>query len=203
MKVYKIVNSFIDENTYIIYENDSCIIVDPGSDVDKVFSFIEEHQLKKVYIYLTHAHVDHIIGVSAIQEKYNAPVYLYEDELDLLKNPRSNLAKRVNVDIDIKNVTTFKDKIEIPGFDIKFHHVPGHTSGHTMLEVSKLKAIFTGDFIFYREVGRCDLPTSNINDMYNSLDYLITLNPEFILYPGHGQSTTIKDEKMYNRYINR
>lgn len=203
MKLHRIVNSFIDENTYIIYENNSCIIVDPGSDVEKVFSFIEENKIDKVYIYLTHAHVDHIIGVKDIQDKYNAPVYLYEDELDLLKNPRSNLAKRMNLQIEINNVTTFKDKLEIPGFEIKFHHVPGHTSGHTMLEVNKLKAIFTGDFIFYHEIGRCDLPTSSISDMYNSLDYLITLNPELILYPGHGQSTTIKEEKKNNRYINR
>ncbi len=203
MKFEMIQNSFIDENTYIIYENDSCIIVDPGSDVAKVDAFIQEHDIKNVYIYLTHAHIDHIIGVPEIQERYNAPVYIYEPELEILENPRYTLANRVNETIKIENIITFKDELKIPGFNLKFHHVPGHTRGHTMLEVPKLNAIFTGDFVFQHEIGRCDLPTGSLKDMYSSLDYLITLNPELKLYPGHGPATTIKDEKKYNPYINR
>ena len=204
MKFERIVNSFIDENTYIIYENDTCIIVDPGSDFEKIDGVIQEHGFKNIYIYLTHAHIDHVASCEKLVAKYNCPIYTHELELPLLQKPIKGMTLIFDKDIEVKNAIGIKDKLDIPGFDLIIHHVPGHTHGHSMLEVPKLNALFTGDFVFYHEIGRCDLPTGDIYEMYDSLDNKLALmNPKLEIYPGHGQSSTVGEEIKHNPYMNR
>ena len=203
MKVEIIVNSFIDENTYIIYENDTCIIVDPGSDFSRMVAFIEEKELKNINIYLTHSHFDHVLSVNDLVERYNCPVYTHEFELEALEKPNINMSSSFSKEIVIKGAIGIKDSLPISHFENVIYHVPGHTYGHSMLEIKKLNALFAGDFVFYHEIGRCDLPTGSLQDMYNSLDFLATLNPKLIIYPGHGQITNVAEEIKYNPYMNR
>ncbi|MDL2211988.1 MBL fold metallo-hydrolase [Erysipelotrichaceae bacterium OttesenSCG-928-M19] len=203
MKVEKIVNSFIDENTYFIYENKVCLIVDPGSDFERIDAFIQEQEFDKIYIYLTHAHPDHIASCQALYDKYHCPVYTHELELDLLKQPIKNLSASFDEDMVIDYAQGKTTSLDIPEIETKLYHVPGHTHGHSMIEVVKLNALFVGDFVFYHEIGRCDLPTSDINEMYESLDKLVLMDPKLAIYPGHGQMTTLKEEIAHNPYINR
>ncbi|MDF9866889.1 hydroxyacylglutathione hydrolase [Bacilli bacterium PM5-3] len=205
MKVERVVNSFIEENTFIIYENDTCIIVDPGSDFNKIDFVIQENNLKNINIYLTHGHIDHIVSVNDISKKYDAPVFIHELEIPLLKKPSENMSTMFyDRDIEVKNAIGVKDKLDIPALgELNVYHTPGHTYGHSMLEVKKINTLFTGDFVFYHEIGRCDLPTGSIDDMYNSLDKLKTFNPKLEICPGHGQYSSVGEEIKYNPYMNR
>ena len=203
MKFKKIENSYISENTYVIYEADTALIVDPGSNFEQIDQVLIDNEIKNINIYLTHGHVDHIKSVNDFVSKYNCPVYVYEDEIQLLESPTMNMSSKMGGDIVVKNAIGIKDTIDISGWDLKVYHVPGHTSGHSMLYVKKINALFTGDFIFLNEIGRCDLPTSSLDKMYESLDTLVNFDPKIEIYPGHGQATSIGYELKNNKYINR
>ena len=202
MKVETCLNSFIDENTYIISQDDTCIVVDPGSDFQKMARYIDDNNLKNVIVYLTHGHVDHIFSVKQFQEKYKSPVYTHIKELDLLSDPHKNMSDDYG-NIKITDAIGITDTFDVPGFTLKVHHVPGHTHGHSMLEVEELHSLFTGDFVFRYEIGRCDLPTGSLKEMYQSLDMLKTMDNNLKIYPGHGPTSSVRDEIKNNRYMNR
>lgn len=202
MKVQKIVNDLVDENTYLIFNDDSVIVVDPGSNYTQIKKAIDKKKIKKVYVYLTHAHYDHIVSVPALQADYQALVYIHEEELALAQEPRLNLSVNFDHNITLNNITTFKDELAIPGFDLHIYHVPGHTKGHTMLEVKDIKSLFTGDFLFKGDIGRTDLPTGDFSTMQNSLKILPTLGHSLIVYPGHYDNSTVGEELKNNPYLN-
>lgn len=201
MKVQKIVNDLFDENTYLIFNDDSVIVVDPGSNYDEMKKLIDKKKVEKIYLYLTHGHYDHMVSVPALQNEYQAPLYIHEDELALAQEPRLNGSVKLEHEIVLDNVTTFKDALKIPGFDLKVYHVPGHTQGHTMLEVKDLKALFTGDFLFKGDIGRTDLPTGNFQTMQKSLKILPKLGHSLVVYPGHYDNSTVGEELKNNPYL--
>lgn len=201
MNVKKIVNDLFDENTYLIFNQDSVIVVDPGSNYEEMKKLIDKNNVKNVYVYLTHAHYDHMISVQNLQDDYDAPVFIHEQELAATQDPNLNGSVRFTREIVLDNVTTFKDELLIPGFDLKVYHVPGHTKGHTMLEVVDLKTLFTGDFIFKGDIGRTDLPTGNFKDIQKSLKHLMSLNHALLIYPGHYDNSSIRDEIKNNPYL--
>lgn len=203
MKVYRIENSLLQENTYIIYENKKALVIDPGSDFGRMKQFIDENQFQEVAIYLTHGHYDHILSTKKLIEEYQAKVYSYEKEIEVLENANYNMSLMFNEKIELEEVIPLQETLLYFEQPITIYHVPGHTQGHSMLEVKPLKALFTGDFIFAREIGRCDLPTGSLKQMYESLDKLALMNPNLTIYPGHGPSTTLKEELKHNPYLNR
>lgn len=203
MKLYRIENSLLQENTYIIYENDKALIIDPGSDFNVMKQFIDENQFNEVAIYLTHGHYDHILSCQKLIEEYHAKVYTYEKEVEVLENANYNMSLMFNEKVILENIIPLQETLKYFEQPITIYHVPGHTQGHSMLEVKPLKALFTGDFIFAREIGRCDLPTGSLQQMYESLDKLSLMDPSLTIYPGHGPSTTLKEELKYNPYLNR
>ncbi|MDR3215250.1 MAG: MBL fold metallo-hydrolase [Bacilli bacterium] len=203
MKFNLIINSFIDENTYIIYDNNTALIIDPGSDFNKIDTFLKEHDLINISIYLTHSHIDHILSCDKLVFKYNAPIYVHKDEIDLLFDEKQNMSAMYD-NINIKDAIAIENILKIKCLGtFNIYHVPGHTKGHSMLEAKELNALFSGDFVFYHEIGRCDLPTGNYNIMLDSLDILKTFTTDYDIYPGHGPQTSIKDELKHNPYIRR
>lgn len=203
MKYLRIINSFIDENTYFIYENDFCLIVDPGSDFAEMVKIIEENQFKRISIYLTHGHSDHVASVPDLVEKYNCPVYTHKLEIPLLEKASLNLSTNFNKELEINYAIGIENELVIDNYHFILYHTPGHTHGHSMLEVKELNALFTGDFIFRHEIGRCDLPTGSLEEMYESLDRLALMDPSLKIYSGHGDMSDLKDELKNNRYLNR
>lgn len=201
MKVQKIVNDLFDENTYLIFNDDSVIVVDPGSNYHEMKKAIDKKKVKNVYLYLTHAHYDHMVSVSALQDEYQAPLYIHEEELALAQEPRLNLSVNFDHEIVLDNISTFKDELAIPGFALKVYHVPGHTQGHSMLEVKDIKGLFTGDFLFKGDIGRTDLPTGNFPTMQNSLKILPKLGHSLVVYPGHYDNSTVGEELKSNPYL--
>lgn len=202
LKKIKIPIKFVGEtNCYIITDEiqKESMVIDPAGDVDKIIENIENLDSKLKYIYLTHCHADHIMGVNELRQKKGGKVLIH-------RNGRNNLKERVPILADyigIPEVYLQEDSIVDEGDtlhigDLKFEVIftPGHTNDGTSLYCKEKGMLFSGDTLFKGAWGRVDLPTSNLDDIMNSImKKILTLPDETIVYPGHGKSTRIKDEK--------
>ena len=175
MEIKKIVTGALEENCYVLSNNGTCLIVDPGSDSKKIKELVGENKI--IGVLVTHAHFDHI---GALRDFLNM-------------NRRLKIFKKSNLsDLKEVEVGTFKF---IPIF------TPGHSSDSVTFYFKDENAMFVGDFIFRDTVGRCDLPTSNSVDMDKSIEKIKAYDGNICLYPGHGDETTLGREKEYNLYF--
>lgn len=201
MEVLKIETRRLVENIYIIIEGDGAIIIDPGYEFDSLVDLIENRDLKLEKILLTHGHGDHIGSCEQLRAKYNTPVYAHEKERELLLDPNLNLSSAMYGDISLEADFYVNEDSEVYFNDhkIEFIYTPGHTIGSQCIKIGQ--NLFTGDTLFRNSIGRTDLPTSNPEDMKNSLEKIKLLDDELIVYPGHNSSSTIGDEKKYNQFL--
>ncbi|WP_237036205.1 MBL fold metallo-hydrolase [Mediannikoviicoccus vaginalis] len=201
MEVLKIETRRLVENIYIIIEGDGAIIIDPGYEFDSLVDLIENRDLKLEKILLTHGHGDHIGSCEQLRAKYNTPVYAHEKERELLLDPNLNLSAAMYGDISLEADFYVNEDSEVYFNDhkIEFIYTPGHTIGSQCIKIGQ--NLFTGDTLFRNSIGRTDLPTSNPEDMKNSLEKIKLLDDELIVYPGHNSSSTIGDEKKYNQFL--
>jgi hydroxyacylglutathione hydrolase len=171
-------------NCYII---DKKIIIDPGINATK---WVNENVENPKAILLTHGHFDHIWSVAELQKKYNIPVYIHKNDEFMLSNDIFNTnVPKAKADVLIK-----KDKtIKIDDIEISFKHFPGHTPGSMTIEIENI--MFSGDFIFNGSIGRVDFPYSSPAEMKKSLHKFLEIKNDKIIYPGHGEKTTIKKEQ--------
>ena len=183
------------ENTYIITENERSVVIDPGLDFDEILKNAEKIE----YILLTHCHFDHIETLVSLKEKTGAKIVF--SDVNNLNNEDINLSKMVYG----KNIGTEPDILVSDGENLEFLNIkciktPGHTScGMCYLLENNL---FSGDTLFSKSVGRWDLPTGDFKTLKNSiLKKLYTLPDETVVFPGHGESTTIGEEKKFNSVI--
>ena len=188
----------LSTNCYIIYDNNECIVIDPGYPDDKISDFIDDNELKIKFIYLTHCHFDHILGAKWLQDKYNVDICCLDKEFNNINDENVNLSlqmlgKKVSFECD---KTFFEnDEFDVGNLNFKVIHTPGHTSGGSVLYGNGI--LISGDTLFSDCFGRCDLPTSNISQIIKSIkEKLYILPPETIIYPGHGESCTIGNRKL-------
>lgn len=172
MKIDIVKVGYLEENCYIVSNNDKCLVIDPGDESDKIIESIGNK--KVIAILITHHHFDHIGALEEIKNKYNVEVYDY-----------SNLKEGTNIIDDFK-------------FDVIYN--PGHTSDSISFYFKEDNIMFVGDFIFKDTVGRCDLGGSII-DMKNSINKLKEYHEDIIIYSGHGDKTTLNYEKENNPYF--
>lgn len=170
MRVSSLVVGSLRENTYILEKGSSVLVVDPGSDYDKIMDVIGNREVCGILI--THSHFDHIGAL-----KYFTDVQIYK--FDSLKE------KEYKID-DFK-------------FEVIFN--PGHSSDSVSFYFREDNVLFSGDFIFKNSIGRCDLDTGDINLMRESIDKIKRYDDDIVIYPGHGDKTTLFYEKMYNPYF--
>lgn len=166
MNIKNIVVGPLETNCYIIEENDKCIVIDPGDEFTKIDECIEK---ELIAILVTHRHFDHIGALKPLINKYKIPVYDY-----------SNLKEGIN---------------KIDNFTFEVIYTPGHTSDSVTYYFSKDNIMFTGDFIFFESIGRCDLPTGNFSKMQKSISKIVEYCDKIDIYPGHGIKTTLGYEK--------
>ncbi len=179
-------------NTYLIINNDEALVVDPTIGLDKYINDINNYKIKGVL--LTHGHIDHIATVNL----FDCKVYIYEDEVNKLYNNHLNLCDMFGYDFQFENHEIVKlknnDVILFSGKEIKVIHTPGHTNGSISFVIDNM--IFTGDTLFQMSVGRTDFPTGNAQELKKSVNMLIDeFSDNTIIYPGHGEATTIADER--------
>ena len=197
MKVIRLTLGAMASNCYLVKENKKVLIIDPGDEANKIFQAIKEDETV-LAILLTHGHFDHIGALNKVSKEFGCPTYAYIKEKEVIENPNFSFYKeKLNVNIDYFN----DNHLEIDDFLIKVHKSSGHTQGSVMYQIKE--HLFTGDTLFKNAIGRIDFPTGDRSQMINSLNMIKTLKKDLIVYPGHGEVSTIKDELMFNPYLNR
>lgn len=186
------------------------MIFDPGAEGKELAEHIRKDGLKPTAILLTHGHFDHAGAANILSKEFNIPVYAHEGEADTLRNPDKNLSpmayakESYDADIFLKD----GEEIVLAGFLLKVLHTPGHTEGGCCYYVPTERIVFSGDTLFAESVGRTDFPGGSMSQIVHSIqDKLLTLNragcldTDIMVYPGHGQATTIETERMNNPYL--
>ena len=179
-------------NCYIVTIDDKDFIIDPGVDATQ---WVVDNVSNPVAILNTHGHFDHVWSNAELQKKLNIPLYTPEGDVMLLtgSNWMPDLPPSVP-DVEVKpNEEFIFDEVKV-----KFRHFPGHCPGCSTIEIEN--AMFSGDFIFERSIGRTDFPYSSPQDMKESLKRFKDLDYDKTIYPGHGGTTTIKQEQQYTDY---
>lgn len=198
------------ENTYVVYnDHKNAFIIDPGNfsteETRLLQNFIEENGLKIQNILLTHAHIDHVLGLQTVYNLYNVPVLLHETEKEILdRNPMD--ANRFGFFFKpFEGEIQFLKENEVLKLDedeFKILHVPGHSPGHIAFHNEAQKFVVSGDVLFEGSIGRTDLYKGNHEQLLESIrTKLFILDGDTKVYNGHGNPTTVGFEKDYNPFF--
>lgn len=188
-------------NCYIVMDSETheLMVVDPAGEVDKIIEMINILQGKLKYIYITHCHGDHILGVTELKEKMGGKILIHRFDADGLNDPNINLTEIMglgDIELEADSRVDDGDLIHLGNLEFKVIHTPGHTIGGSSLYCESEKLLFSGDTLFRGTWGRTDLPTSSFDQIIDSItNKLMKLPDETICYPGHGKSTKIGEEK--------
>lgn len=193
-------------NCYVLAcgKGDKAIIIDPGDEENKIRRVLDKYNLKAAFIINTHGHIDHI----GCDDKFAVPVYIHSDDAALLSDPQLNLSSFLTRAFSIKTkVVKLEDgqSIELEKIKMEVMHLPGHTPGGIalLLKAPEGNALFSGDSLFYHSVGRTDFPGSDGKLLADSIKKKIfKLSDDTVVYPGHGPSTTVGEEKRNNPFLN-
>jgi hydroxyacylglutathione hydrolase len=178
-------------------ETKEAILIDPGLDFSDeakpIFDYIAHEQLKLKFIVNTHGHDDHIKANALFQQKFNVPICIHPLDAHFIETTE-NSKFPANVMLEEGN------NVEFGGETLKVLHTPGHTPGSICLVGEKL--VFTGDTLFAGSIGRTDFPGGSMTDMRLSLKKLSSLPDKLLVYPGHGETSLIREEKKSNPFLN-
>lgn len=194
------------ENCYLYAcpQTREAVIIDPGDEPEQIIETIQKLNLIPKYIINTHGHIDHISAIDAVSKVYPVPlaihpadVYMYTDvRMASFFGLTAPLVKR-KPNILLKE----GDRITFGTLSLEVLHTPGHTPGGVCL-VSRPVCVFSGDTLFYRSIGRTDLDGGNYEQLLTSIrEKLYTLDDDLVVFPGHGQPTTLLEEKHENPFV--
>jgi len=199
------------ENTYVIADDTTrdAVIIDPGcyeqAEKEALSQFITNNQLTVRHLLLTHAHLDHVFGVAYVKRKYNVKAYLHELDQMVYNDVPTRCAVfglRGYEPSEIDAHLTEGDQIKFGSIVLDVVFVPGHAPGHVAYINHAERYIVGGDVLFQRSIGRTDFPYSNHADLVNSIrTEFYTLPDDYTVYAGHGEPTTIGQEKRSNPFV--
>lgn len=194
-------DSKYDGNCYLLTNNNQAIVIDPAVSKQSL-NLIKDIKIKAIFI--THAHFDHFSALDTYLDD-DVIIYLHPQAYEKLGNPLKNLSfycpPRVAVKVAADHVSFVNDAEELSliCWKIKIMHTIGHSNCSLSIIINDI--IFTGDTLFKESVGRTDLPTSSSKELSKSLQKLCLLAGNYTIYPGHGEPTTLEDERENNPYI--
>jgi len=191
------------ENTYIILNKNDALIIDPGAEPDDILAFIDREEYTVRAVLATHGHVDHLLSAAPLCKTLKCPFVMNSLDTEWLKALENMCGHyklpyygtpEIDIDIAEKSTLTLGDHT----FGIL--HTPGHSPGSVCFLFAD--TLFSGDTLFHRSVGRTDLPGGDMKTLEHSIHTAIMVLPEdTVVYPGHLDETTIKEEKSFNPFI--
>ncbi|MEX0568999.1 MAG: MBL fold metallo-hydrolase [Candidatus Njordarchaeota archaeon] len=197
MQVNKIVVGPLRTNCYCVFSGKEAIIIDPGGNKEKILRYVEGYNVRAIVA--THGHFDHVLEVEQIKRETKAPFMMHQADIDVM-----DIFKEYFSGGEIPKPDKFVDEgdvIEVGEIKLLVLHTPGHTPGSICIYDSKNKIVFTGDTLFKGAFGRTDLPFSDPQKIFDSLRKIFRLfTDDYIVYPGHGKSTTVGEERPF--YLN-
>ena len=211
MKIARLIFNPIQENTYIIWDDTlEAAVIDAGNmnerENEVLAKFIADNGLKPKYALNTHGHFDHLLGVDFLREKYGAQLAMSSKDEFLLKGASVSAelfgvkadALPETIDIDLEG----KESIKFGNTELKIIPTPGHTPGHVAFFEPESKVLFTGDTLFRESIGRTDLPGGDYSWIMRSIiENILPLGDDVKIYPGHGETSDIGHESMYNPFV--
>ncbi len=206
LKIKKFNVSSLATNCYVVKsENNNAFIIDPGGMTPLLKSYLKTLNVK--FVINTHGHIDHIAANHEMVKNYSVPIYIHEFDRIFLNRSDLNGSDVLGISyypVEEKWIKNVKDGDIIPfgEINLKIIHTPGHTPGSICIYIEKENILFSGDTLFKFSIGRTDLPGGNYKEIIKSIkEKLFSLPEDTIVYPGHMEKTTIKNEKMANPFI--
>ncbi len=205
LEVLSLPNGAFQENCFVVadMETGDAALVDPGEEADRFLRTVEARGLTLRAIWLTHAHVDHVLGVRQVVEATGVPVYLHPDDRRLYDGAAAQGAwfgLQVEPLPPPEHQLAHGDRVGIGGLEFEVRHVPGHSPGSVAFVGHGIALV--GDAVFAGSVGRVDLPGGDGPTLLKSIrEHLLTLPDETVVYSGHGPETTIGRERVSNPFL--
>ncbi len=198
-----VVDPMFDQNCYVLRRRDTndALVVDPGLQHPQAITVLEQRGLRCDRILLTHGHPDHVSGVPAVKAAFGCEAAIHPDDREQLEA----VHYLPGVPDDLPDVVCEQDLadgevLSWQGLDIEVLHTPGHTRGSVCFRIGP--DLLSGDTLFHRGIGRFDLPGGSRSTLIFSIEHRIyTLPPETVVYPGHGQRTTVEEEMRENPFV--
>lgn len=184
-------------------EEKEVVLVDPADQGGQIYEALKGKGFRVTAILLTHGHFDHIWGANELRRLSGAPIYAYEEEKKVCENAAMNVSDQAGRPETVIPDHYIKDGglLEIAGMRFRLIATPGHTAGSCCYYMEEEKLLLSGDTLFEGSVGRTDFPTGSMSSLVRSIkEKLLPLPEDVTVYPGHGETTTIGDEKKYNPY---
>jgi hydroxyacylglutathione hydrolase len=209
LQIDVVVSPPFQENTWIVRAADAgeCVVIDPGFTPREVIRHIDQAGLTPHAILLTHGHVDHIAGNADLRVRWpELPILIGEKDAVMLIDPVANLSQKSGMAIvspPADQLLHEGDCLQIAGLTFQVLDIPGHSPGHVAFVWSHGSEthVFGGDVLFQGSIGRCDLPGGNMRQLIDGIrKKLFCLPDETVVYPGHGDPTTVGEERQTNPY---
>ena len=206
IEIKRLVLGMIRTNCYIVYTQDTkkAVIIDPATDSKRIIKEISALSVVPEAVLLTHGHFDHMIAADALRKEYGIPVCILEEDANMLEDAVENCSATF-----LTGYTTTADELLRDGQTLDFLHgalkviaTPGHTAGSCCYYSKEEGVLFSGDTLFQGSIGRTDLPTAKPSKIHSSIrEKLFVLPEDTLVLTGHGEETTIGEEKANNPYV--
>lgn len=207
MKIKTLNNYYTDENTYIVYDENTKngLVIDPGYKCDGILKAAADDDIKIKYVLITHCHYDHISDMEMLREKTGALLVSGDKGSINVTYPAINISlSGLGYNLSAKKsdiILNDNEEMSLDGINIKCIYTPGHTNCGVCYLINDSK-LFTGDTLFLRSIGRSDLPTGNGDILVSSIkNKIYTLDDNVDVFAGHGDQTSVGYEKKFNMYV--